>query len=161
MYWSSMALAMPFLTPFWSMLNRLFTALATCELNTAFFIRDLIWRRRACRRPNVVVARNQHEPQGPRFLGLAAAEDSASAEQNVVLLGIGRWIDHQRPLGQAKQLAMMELIVVENGHFHQSSFQQISAAQTGRFALRRDADFDVEMVAFLYARSQIGLHQHH
>ena len=42
----------------------------------------------------------------------------------------------------------------------QPGLQQVAAAQAGGFALRRDADVDVEMVALLNARPQNALDHH-
>ena len=83
----------------------------------------------------IVMARLEHEPQRPRFQGHAAAENASPAHQHAVLLGIGRGIDHDRPLGQRQQVAVMHSVL--DGHLSQPGFQQIAAPQAGRFALRR------------------------
>ena len=50
-------------------------------------------------------------------------------------------------------------LVAQHGRLGQPGFEQVAAAQAGRFALRGNADFDVEMVALLDARPQNALQQ--
>ena len=59
---------------------------------------------------HVLMAGREHEPQRPRFQRHAAAENPPAAHQNAVLLGIGRGIDHHRPLGQRQRVAMVDLV---------------------------------------------------
>ena len=61
---------------------------------------------------------------------------------------IGLGIDHDGALRFCQRVAAANL-GAQHGRFRQPGFQQIAAAQTGRFALRRDSDFDVEAVALL------------
>ena len=108
---------------------------------------------------HVLMAGGEHEPQRTRFQSHAAAENLSTTGENAVLLGVGRGIDHDRTLGQRQQVAAMDL-VAQHGRLGQPRFQQVAAAQTGGFALRRNADFNVEMIALLNARPQNPLHQH-
>ena len=60
------------------------------------------------------------------------------------------------PLASASRLPWWTWLL-EHGHFRQPGFQQVAAAQAGGFALRRNADFDVETIALLDARPQDSL----
>src|SRR6185437_9463336 len=108
---------------------------------------------------HVLKAVSEDQAQFSRLAAYAAAQDSAPQQLHAVGVAVGGRVDQNRPFGQRQAAALADLSF-EHGHVLQAALQQPAAAKAGGVALGQGPDFDIEMVALLNARPQVGPHQH-
>ena len=90
------------------------------------------------------------ESEGATLESDAAAQNAALGDGGLIRFRIGRGIDQDGTFGGGQQIALANL-VAEHGEFGQTGREEVPVAEAGGVAAAGDADFDVEVIAFLNA----------